>query len=54
MIYLGAMGWSYEFWPIYNGSSSNEYLRRYAEHFNSVEVNSTFYRIPRITSVETW
>ncbi len=54
MIYLGAMGWSYEFWPIYNGSTSSEYLSRYAEHFNSVEVNSTFYRIPRKTSVETW
>jgi len=54
MIYLGAMGWSYKFWPLYGESPSSEYLAHYAEHFNSVEVNSTFYRIPRKTSVENW
>ena len=52
--YLGAMGWSYNFWPIYNDASSTEYLHRYSESFNSVEVNNTFYRIPRKSSVENW
>lgn len=54
MNYLGSMGWSYSFWPIYDDSPSSEYLQVYAEHFNSVEVNSTFYRIPRKSSVENW
>ena len=53
-VYLGAMGWSYSFWPIYNDASTSEYLRLYSEIFNSVEVNSTFYRIPRKSSVENW
>ena len=53
-VYLGAMGWSYNFWPIYENASSNEYLQSYSNHFNSVEINSTFYGIPRKSSVEKW
>src|SRR3982750_3305658 len=29
-------------------------LRWYAEHFNYVEVNATFYAIPNIRTVERW
>jgi uncharacterized protein YecE (DUF72 family) len=53
-VYLGAMGWSYNFWPFYQKASSTEYLQIYSNHFNSVEINSTFYRIPRKSSVEKW
>lgn len=53
-VYLGSMGWSYGFWPIYENTASRDYLSRYSENFNSVEVNSTFYRIPRKSSVENW
>jgi uncharacterized protein YecE (DUF72 family) len=53
-VYLGAMGWSYKFWPLYDGFDSKDYLIHYSEFFNSVEVNSTFYRIPRKSSVENW
>jgi uncharacterized protein YecE (DUF72 family) len=53
-VYLGAMGWSYSFWPLYDNTATSDYLARYSEHFNSVEINSTFYRIPRILSVENW
>lgn len=53
-VYLGAMGWSYSFWPIYSEASPTEYLYRYSLSFNSVEVNNTFYRIPRKSSVEDW
>ena len=28
------------------GTRSGDYLRYYAQHFNAVEVNSTYYRIP--------
>ena len=53
-LFLGTMGWSYDFWPIYQGLTSSEYLSRYSEHFNSVEINSSFYRIPRKRTVERW
>jgi len=53
-VYLGAMGWSYGFWPIYEDTASRDYLARYSENFNSVEINSTFYRIPKKSSVENW
>ena len=29
-------------------------LRRYAEYFDAVEINSTFYRLPRIATLERW
>ncbi len=35
-------------------AKSSDYLARYSENHNSVEVNSTFYRIPRKSSVENW
>ncbi|MFC1803633.1 DUF72 domain-containing protein [Thermoproteota archaeon] len=53
-VYLGTMGWSYSFWRLYEDLKNREYLKRYSEHFNSVEVNSTFYRIPRKSSAEDW
>jgi uncharacterized protein YecE (DUF72 family) len=48
------MGWSYKFWPLYNGLKPNEFLRTYAKHFNSVEINSSFYRIPNRKVIENW
>jgi uncharacterized protein YecE (DUF72 family) len=54
-LYLGSMGWSYKFWPLYKEASKpSEYLPHYADHFNSVEVNNTFYRIPSRTTVKSW
>jgi uncharacterized protein YecE (DUF72 family) len=53
-IYLGSMGWSYKFWPLYNGLKPNEFLRTYAKHFNSVEINSSFYRIPNRKVICNW
>ncbi|TRO58087.1 DUF72 domain-containing protein [Candidatus Bathyarchaeota archaeon] len=53
-VFLGTMGWSYNFWRLYDGLEPSSYLNRYAEHFNSVEVNSSFYRIPSKSSVQNW
>jgi len=53
-LYLGSMGWSYGFWDLYEGLKPKEYLGEYSRHFNSVEINSTFYRIPRKETVESW
>jgi uncharacterized protein YecE (DUF72 family) len=52
--YIGSMGWSYKFWPLYEGLKPSEYLKRYSENFNSVEINSSFYRIPSRRVVENW
>ena len=33
---------------------AGQYLSFYSQHFNSVEVDSTFYGIPRVRTVENW
>ncbi|MDW7726553.1 MAG: DUF72 domain-containing protein [Candidatus Methanoperedens sp.] len=48
-VHIGTMGWSYDFWKggFYpDDTRSEEFLTVYARHFNTVEANSTFYRIP--------
>jgi uncharacterized protein YecE (DUF72 family) len=34
--------------------SATKWLDFYAQHFDTVEVNSTFYRLPRVASVARW
>lgn len=54
---IGTCGWSYPEWvgPFYpEGTPSGEFLTRYAEHFDVVEVDSTFYRIPSRRMVQNW
>jgi uncharacterized protein YecE (DUF72 family) len=56
-LHLGTMGWSYAFWAgdLYpKGLKPDRYLTEYSRHFNSVEVNNTFYRIPSVNTVRTW
>jgi uncharacterized protein YecE (DUF72 family) len=51
------MGWSYDFWrPSFypNTLASSDFLAYYSKKFNSVEVDSTFYRIPRSQTVLDW
>jgi uncharacterized protein YecE (DUF72 family) len=51
------MGWSYSFWKnnFYSPHSKPEnFLEEYSEHFNTVEVNSSFYRVPSISTLENW
>ena len=57
MIRIGTMGWSYDFWKdnFYpKNLASSEFLSYYAKRFGTVEVDSTFYRIPRTQTVEEW
>lgn len=54
-IHIGTSGWSYAHWvgPFYpNGTQSRAMLPFYARHFGTVEINSTFYRLPE--SAERW
>jgi uncharacterized protein YecE (DUF72 family) len=56
-LHVGTMGWSYDFWKgiFYPETlSSKEFLGYYARQFGTVEVDSTFYRIPRKLSVANW
>ena len=55
---IGCSGWNYAHWR--NGvfypprCAARNWLPFYARHFDTVEVNTTFYRLPRETSVARW
>jgi uncharacterized protein YecE (DUF72 family) len=66
-IRIGTSGWSYPrgegtwngiFYPPPGrrprGSGRFDELRFYAEHFDTVEINSTFYRIPALATAASW
>jgi uncharacterized protein YecE (DUF72 family) len=56
-LHLGTIGWSYSFWKgnFYpNKIASKDFLAYYASKFSSVEVDSTFYRIPNRQAVANW
>ena len=55
--FLGTMGFSYKPWvgPFYpDGLNSRLHLTYYAERFNALELDSTFYGTPRATSAQRW
>jgi uncharacterized protein YecE (DUF72 family) len=52
---IGCSGWNYASWkPFYGGRPQREWLALYARHFDTVEVNNTFYRLPDRSAVEGW
>jgi uncharacterized protein YecE (DUF72 family) len=57
-VLIGCSGWNYEHWR--HGTfypprlAARDWLGFYAERFDTVEVNATFYRLPRRSSVERW
>ncbi len=54
---IGCSGWSYEDWRggLYpEGLPQRRRLERYAEVFDTVEVNATFYRLPKESTVRAW
>lgn len=62
-IVIGCQGWNYDDWTTKAGGESvfyprgtkaNEMLKLYAEIYDSIEVDSTFYAIPAALSVEGW
>lgn len=55
--YLGCPGWGLKSWVgrlFPPGTRSTEFLPRYAEVFNTVEGNTTFYALPSAQTVERW
>ena len=54
---VGCSGWNYDDWRgrLYpEGLGKARWLRRYAEEFDTVEVNSTFYRLASRDAVARW
>jgi uncharacterized protein YecE (DUF72 family) len=47
-----AAGWPGTFYP--PGLKSFDYLSYYAQHFDVVEIDSTFYGTPRVSVVQSW
>lgn len=56
-VHIGCSGWVYPHWRerLYpKGLPQRRWLSHYAEHYDTVEVNSTFYRLASPTAVEAW
>jgi uncharacterized protein YecE (DUF72 family) len=54
---IGCSGWSYAHWRerVYpKGLPPRRWLDHYATLFDTVEVNSTFYRLPKHSAVQAW
>jgi uncharacterized protein YecE (DUF72 family) len=56
-VLVGCSGWNYadwreRFYP--KGMPASRWLEHYAEHFPTVEVNNTFYRLPSRDAVARW
>jgi uncharacterized protein YecE (DUF72 family) len=56
-LYLGTQGFSFKDWvgSFYpQGTPSRSYLEIYARFFPSVEIDSTFYGVPKATTIQGW
>jgi uncharacterized protein YecE (DUF72 family) len=53
---IGCSGWNYASWKqeFYEGRPARLWLEHYAAHFDTVEVNNTFYRLPNRDAVANW
>lgn len=57
VVYIGTSGWHYKHWvgPFYpHKTPPAKMLRFYLEHFDTVEINNSFYRLPSETAIESW
>ena len=56
-VHIGCSGWNYRDWrgPFYpEKEPQRRWLELYSERFETVEVNATFYRLPRRDAVARW
>jgi len=56
-VHVGCSGWNYAAWRelFYpKGVPAKRWLEHYAQHFSTVEVNSTFYRLAKPEAVARW
>ncbi len=54
--YIGTSGWNYPHWKtrFYKNTPKSKWLLYYASQFNSLEINSTFYRLQSQTTFQRW
>ena len=56
-IHIGCTGWSMKEWvgKVYPlKTPAKDYLKHYARQFNTIELNTTHYRIPSEANIEKW
>jgi uncharacterized protein YecE (DUF72 family) len=56
-ICIGTSGWHYKHWVgrFYpEKTPASKMLAYYAQCFETVEINSSFYRLPRTSTLEEW
>jgi uncharacterized protein YecE (DUF72 family) len=56
-IHIGTSGWSYKHWKgvFYPDKlPAAQYLKFYAQHYNTVELNNSFYKLPSVKTVKGW
>lgn len=57
IIRIGTSGWTYSHWKglfFPEDCPKSRWLEYYAEHFDTVELNATFYRLPKLKTFENW
>lgn len=55
--YIGTSGWSYKHWPetfFPKPFPSADWLCYYAGFFDAVEINSSFYHLPKLQTTQKW
>jgi uncharacterized protein YecE (DUF72 family) len=56
-VHVGTSGWHYKHWrgPFYPEKlPASEMLEFYFQHFDTVEINNSFYRLPPESALESW
>lgn len=55
-VFIGCSGYSYHHWQDgrWYPEGTKDLLQYYANHFNALEINSSFYNIPKPDSVGSW
>ena len=56
MIRVGTSGYFYKHWKdlLYAGIPQKQWFERFAQVFDTVELNTTFYRLPTASMVDSW
>lgn len=57
MTHIGTSGWHYKDWsgPFYPGGlAEKDFLEYYAQRFHTVEINHSFYQLPKKETLKTW
>ncbi|PPK86243.1 uncharacterized protein YecE (DUF72 family) [Neolewinella xylanilytica] len=56
-VYIGATGWGMKEWVgkwYPENAKAGDFLRHYGEQFNTIELNTTHYRIPDAATIDRW